>query len=72
MARNRDGSDVTGPVLARFVDLPAGTTTASIRLGSMGSASYPPVSLDTSRATLTFHAAETVTGVHSGAARASG
>ena len=32
----------------------------------MGSASYPPVSLDTSRATLTFHAAETVTGVHSG------
>jgi Alpha/beta hydrolase domain len=66
VARNGDGSDVTGPVLARFVDLPAGTTTASIRLGSMGSASYPPVSLDTSRATLTFHTAETVTGVQAG------
>ena len=58
--------DVTGPVLARFVDLPAGTTTASIRLGSMGSASYPPASLDTSRATLTFHTGETVTGAHAG------
>ena len=57
---------VTGPVLARFVDLPAGTTTASIRLGSMGSAAYPPVSLDTSRATLTFHAGETVAGAHTG------
>ena len=58
--------DVTGPVLARFVDLPAGTTTASIRLGSMGSAVYPPVSLDTSRATLTSHSSETITGDHTG------
>jgi hypothetical protein len=66
VARNRDGSDVTGPVLARFVDLPAGTTTASIRLGSMGSAAYPAVSLDTSRATLTYHAGETATGSHTG------
>ena len=65
-ARNRDGSDVTGPVLARFVDVPAGTTTVSIRIGSMGSAAYPPVSLDTSRATLTFHRGETVTGEHTG------
>ena len=66
VARNRDGSDVTGLVLARFVDVPAGTTTVSIRIGSMGSAVYPPVSLDTSRATLTFHASETVTGNHTG------
>jgi hypothetical protein len=66
VARNRDGSDVTGPVLARFVDVAAGTTTASIRLGSMGSTSYPPVTLDTARAALTFHGSETVTGVHSG------
>ncbi len=61
VARNRDGSDLTGPVLARFVDLPAGTTTASIRLGA-----YPPVSLDTSRATLTYHASEAVNGAHTG------
>ncbi len=66
VARNRDGSDLTGPVLARFVDLPAGTTTASIRLGSMGSAAYQPVSLDTSRATLTYHASEAVNGAHTG------
>jgi hypothetical protein len=66
VARNRDGSDVTGPVLARFVDFPAGTSTALIRLGSMGSASYPPASFDTSRATLTFHATESVNGAHSG------
>jgi hypothetical protein len=37
-ARHRDGSSITGPVLARFVDLPPGTTTASIRLGSLGAA----------------------------------
>ncbi len=58
--------NVTGPVLARFSDLPAGTTTASIRLGSMGSAAYPPVSLDTSTATLTYYSGETMTGVQSG------
>ena len=66
VARNRDGSAVSGPVLARFVDVPAGATTAAIRIGSMGTASYPPVSLDTSRATLTFHRGETVTGEHTG------
>ena len=66
IAKNHDGSDVTGLVLARFVDLPPGTTTAAIRIGSMGTATYPPVSLDTSRATLTFHTGETVTGEHTG------
>ena len=49
VARHPDGAAVTGPVLARFSDLPAGTTTASIRLGSMGTAAYPPETLDTSR-----------------------
>jgi hypothetical protein len=66
VARHADGSDVTGPVLARFWDLPPGTTTAAIRLGSLGTAFYPPVTLDSSRATLTFHTAETVTGETSG------
>ena len=66
-ARQPDGSDVTGPVLVRFNDLAPGTTTASIRLGSMGSAAYPPVSRDTSRAALTFVAAETVDGRQTGA-----
>ena len=63
VARNRDGSPVTGPVLARFSDLPLGTSTASIRLGSMGTASYPPSSLDSSNGRLTYHTAETVSGV---------
>ena len=62
VARGPGGAAITGPVLARFFDLPAGTTTASIRIGSMGSAFYPPDTLDTSRATLTFHRSETPRG----------
>jgi hypothetical protein len=62
IATRRDGSPLTGPVIARFWDLPAGTTTASIRIGSLGTAFYSPASLDTSKATLTFHTSETTTG----------
>jgi alpha/beta hydrolase family protein len=66
VARNADGSPVTGPVLARFSDVPAGTTTMPLRIGSLGTASYPPVTLDPSSARLTFHASETVDGQTSG------
>ena len=66
VARNRDGSAVTGAVLARFSDLPEGTNTASIRVGSMGTAFYAPEKLDTSRATLTFRTGETISGAVSG------
>jgi hypothetical protein len=69
IARNTDGSPVTGPVLARFSDLPAGTTTAALRLGSLGTASYPAATLDTSRASLTFHASETADGRTTGNGR---
>ena len=62
VARRRDGSALTGPVLARFSDLRPGTTTASIRIGSMGAAFYRPATLDTSQATLAFHGAETARG----------
>ena len=62
VARGPGGATVTGPVLARIFDLPPGTTTASIRIGSMGTAFYPPDTLDTSRATLSFHASETPRG----------
>jgi hypothetical protein len=62
VARGAGGATITGPVLARFFDLPAGATTASIRIGSMGSAFYPPDTLDTSRATLAFHRSETPRG----------
>ena len=62
VARGPGGAAITGPVLARFFDLPAGTTTASIRIGSMGLAFYPPDTLDASRATLAFHRSETPRG----------
>jgi hypothetical protein len=38
VARNRDGSAVTGPVIARFYDVPDGAKTAPIRLASLGTA----------------------------------
>jgi hypothetical protein len=66
VAKGPKGTSITGPVLARFIDLPAGATTAPIRIGSMGTAFYPPVSLDTSRATLSFHRSETPRGETAG------
>jgi Alpha/beta hydrolase domain len=68
IAKQRDGSPVTGPVLARFWDLPAGSNTAVIRLGSLGTAFYPPLTLDTGKARLTYHTSETVTGKIAGTA----
>jgi len=67
IAKNADGSPITGPVLARFYDQPAGASTASIRIGSLGTAFYPPSSLDTTKASLAFHTSETVSGTISGA-----
>lgn len=70
IARRADGSPVTGPVLARFVDVAAGTTTMSIRLSSMrsGPPVYPPAGLDQKTATLTMFATESPTGAKGGAA----
>ena len=66
VARSGNGSALTGPVLARFSDLPKGTNTAGIRIGSLGTGFYPPATLDTTRATLTFHTGETTAGSTSG------
>jgi hypothetical protein len=52
VARNGDGSGITGPVLARFVDMPAGTQTLALPSANA------PVDLDTGRAALTRRAAE--------------
>jgi hypothetical protein len=68
IARNKDGSDVSGPVLARFSDVPAGTNTMAIQIGSLGTAFYPPVALDTSKARLTSHSSETIDGRKGGEA----
>jgi hypothetical protein len=51
VAKNRDGSSITGPVLARFSDMPAGSTTLDVP-------GPRPFSLDTVKATLTRRASE--------------
>ncbi len=57
IARNSDGSSITGPVLARFSDMPPNTTTLPIIRGRVvGTAD--PVTLDTGQATLTRRASE--------------
>jgi len=72
VAINKDGSAVTGSVLSRFSDLPAGTNTALLQIGSMGTARYAAATLDTSKASLTFHASETVDGRTTGDGRVPG
>ena len=67
IARQANGRPVTGPVLARFFNVPAGTNTMSVRLSSMaGGAVYPPVDLGEAGAMLTSAAGETYAGVKSG------
>ena len=57
VAKNSDGSSITGRVLARFSDMPADATTVPIlRGGVMGTAD--PASFDTSKATLTRRSSE--------------
>lgn len=57
IARGRGGAPVTGPTIARFVDMPAGTTTLPLNGGQgRGVPRPPPLSLDTAKATL-FRAA---------------
>jgi hypothetical protein len=57
IARNPDGSSITGRVMARFVDAPADATTQPIIRGRM-TGTATPASLDTTRATLTWRASE--------------
>ena len=68
IARQPDGRPVTGPVIARFVNVPANTTTMPIRLSSMGGSPpmYPPAGLDQPNATLVSAASESPTGVKNG------
>ena len=53
VARRKDGSPVTGRVIARLFDLPDGAHSAPIRLASLGTAQpYPPADLAQPDATL--------------------
>ena len=58
VARNADGSSITGPVLARLSNLPAGTNTASLATGYGGLRYQRPATLDTSHALLTKQASD--------------
>ncbi len=58
VARNADGSPITGPVLARLSDLPGGTITASLTAGYAGLRYQRPATLDTGKALLTRQASD--------------
>ena len=63
VARKKDGSPVTGRVIARFFDLPDGATAPPIRLASLGTPQpYPPADLAQPDATLTWHTRENYAG----------
>ncbi len=53
VARNPDGSSITGPVMASLMNLPAGSSTASLLNGYAALRYQKPVSLDTTKAQLT-------------------
>ncbi len=66
VAKSPDGSPVTGPVIFRFSNEPAGTHTISLAVpppGGFTGIVYQPLSLDTTKATLEKHAAESTTAV---------
>ena len=57
VARNADGSSITGPVIARFYDAPAGSPTQPIIRGRV-TGTAAPATLDTAKATLTRRLSE--------------
>ena len=65
IARNPDGTAITGPMIARFANAPAGTTTLPLRHASIGSfpAAYPPADLEQPAARLISVGRETADGV---------
>jgi Alpha/beta hydrolase domain len=66
VAKNADGSPVTGPVIFRFWNEPAGTTTVTLTTippGAFTNNVYQPLSLDTTQAHLETHSAESPNGV---------
>jgi hypothetical protein len=62
VAKNADGSAVTGPVIFRFWNEPAGTTTVALTTippGAFTNNVYQPLTLDTTQAQLETHTHET-------------
>ena len=58
VAKNADGTPLTGPVLVRFADMAANTNTLALRGRQPPAPMAPPLTLDTSKATLTRRAGE--------------
>lgn len=59
IAKNPDGSSITGPVMVRFSDMPRGTNTLAVMRGLGNNFPSPePVTLETTKATLTRRASE--------------
>ena len=58
VAKNADGSSITGPVLARLANLPAHSSTASLTGGYSGLRYQFPATMDTSKALLTRQASD--------------
>ena len=64
VAKNRDGSSITGPLLLQFMNLTGHTARLVIPRGQPSP--YPPVSLDTTKATLISATGQTATGAKNG------
>jgi hypothetical protein len=65
VARNRDGSPITGPVIERLIDLPPGTNTVDLRTTAYVGLTYQhPITLDTAKASLSRRAAPNGSPVH--------
>ncbi len=58
IAKNADGSPVTGPIAARFIDFPNGITTIPLSIATSAIVYQLPASLDTTKALLTRRATE--------------
>lgn len=66
LAKNADGTSITGPVIYRVSNIPAGTNTislASVPPGGFTAFPYRPATTDTTQAALETHSAESETAV---------
>jgi hypothetical protein len=58
VAKNADGASLTGPVLARFINMPPDSNTVALATAISGLIYQRPATLDTTRATLNKRTSE--------------
>src|SRR5262249_47551260 len=64
IAKNRNGSAITGPVIERLINLPPNTNTVDLTTTQYVGLTYQrPVALDTSKASLTWRSSSTASPV---------